>query len=357
MTDEQIDRSVRAADPYAQVADADFGRAERALLEEILTAAPGSEHDLGRRRAWRRPVAGALVAAAALAVAISVPALRDEPAPGGNGHTVQVGGGSGQVVYAAAAIEVAEDNPRLLIDEPGWKATTVYDFAKDSGTIVFKKGRLDIEMNWYPADRYQDYYDDRTEVSKRDAITIDGQPGSRVSYGPTEIAAMLEPEGPTFVEIRAARFEDADDILATFAKIKHVDVDTWLAALPAEIVTPGKVAEVADEILADIPLAPGFDKGALTELGVNDRYQFGAEAVSLVVCSWLDEWLRAVQAVDAAAEQRVVRALGSARSWSVLDEMQKTGEYSPGVWELADKVNVADDPRKYQENFQCSGVD
>jgi hypothetical protein len=36
-----------------------------------------------------------------------------------------------RMVYSAAAIEAAEKNARLLIDDPRWKATTVYEFAND----------------------------------------------------------------------------------------------------------------------------------------------------------------------------------------------------------------------------------
>jgi hypothetical protein len=36
-----------------------------------------------------------------------------------------------RMVYSAAAIESAEKNARLPIDDPRWKATTVYEFAND----------------------------------------------------------------------------------------------------------------------------------------------------------------------------------------------------------------------------------
>lgn len=353
MTDETLDRLVRDADPHDPDAVRDLRGADHSLLEEIMSTPTVSSIWKRGRRTFA--VTG-LVAATALAVAISVPTLLKDTGtkPGDPGRTVQVDGGTDRIAYSAAAVEVAENNPRLLIDEPGWKATTVYGFAKDSGTINFTKGDRQVEMNWYPADSYQGYFDDRTEVSKRTAITIDGQSGSRVTYAANDIAAMLEPEGPTFVEIRTAGgFKGTADVLQLFGRIKHVSVATWLAALPVEIVTPGKIAKVADEILADVPTPPGFDRNSLTKLGVNDRYQFSAEAVTRVVCGWLDEWQRADKAGDLAAEKRVVAALAGARGWKVLDEMQKTGDYSPGVWDLADRVRAGDNPQTYQENFQC----
>lgn len=353
MTDHDIDRLVQGADPHAPANGRDLHSAANELLDEILD----SGSSIAAPTRWRRrPAALALAAAAALVVAVSVPALRgdSDPRPIAGGQTVQVGDGSDTIVYTAAAIEVAKNNSRLLIDEPGWKATTVYGFAKDSGTINFQKGDREVEMNWYPADAYDTYYEDRDEVSDREPITIDGQQGSRVSYSDTDIAAMVEPEGKTFVEIRTnGGFKDTADVLATFAKVKHVDIDTWLAALPPEIVTPGKIDEVADEILADIPLPPGFDREKLAALGVNDRYQFGAETVSMVVCDWLQEWQRADRAGDTGAQTRAVAALAGARGWRILDEMQETGDYSPGVWDLADRVEVGGDPRRFQESLGC----
>lgn len=353
MTDEALDRLVRDADLHDQDVVHDLRGADRALLEEIMSTPINS---ITKRPRRRFAVVG-LAAAAVLAVAISVPALLKDfgARPGDSGQNVQVGAGTDRIVYSAAAVAVANDNPRLLIDEPGWKATNVYGFAKDSGTITFAKGSREIEMDWYPAKVYKSYYDDRTEVSKRQPITIDGQEGSRVSYSATDVAAMLEPTGPTFVEIRTDRgFTDTADVLRFFGTIKHVSVAKWLAALPPEIVTPGKISKVADEILADVPAPPGFDKAALTKLGVNDRYQFSAETMTLVVCGWLDEWQRDDGAGDTVAAKRAVAALAGARGWKVLKEMQKTGDYSPGVWDLADRVKIGDNPRKYQEAFQCS---
>lgn len=353
MTDETLDRLVRSADPHDPEAVRDLRGADQALMEEIMSTPPVTSITNRRRK---RFAAVGLAAATVLAVAISVPTLLkdSDTKPGNGGRTVQVGGGTDQIAYSAAAVEVAKDNPRLLIDEPGWKATTVYGFAKDSGTINFAKGDRQVEMNWYPADSFRSYFDDRTEVGKRTSITIDGQQGSRVSYSDNDIAVMLEPEGPTFVEIRTGGgFADTADVLQLFGKIKHVSVETWLAALPAEIVTPGKVAKVADEILADVPRPPGFDESKLESLGVNSRYHVGAELIDRVVCGWLAEWQRADEARDLTAERRAVKALKSAHGWKILTDMEATGGYSEGPWQIADQAQVGMDPGRFDEMFTC----
>ena len=69
----------------------------------------------------------------------------------------------------------------------------------------------------------------------------------------------------------------------------RVDVRTWLAALPANIVTPDRAGAAAAEVLADVPLPPGFDVGSLDVRGADDPYQFGAAMTGRVGCAWIAE--------------------------------------------------------------------
>lgn len=349
MTNDRVDQLVRAADPYDPEAVRDLRGADQALLEEILETVPAT-----KQVRWRRTMALTLATAAVLAIAVSVPALLRDPESSPAAGAGQVPEGSDPIVYTAAAVKVAESNPRLLIDEPGWTVTTVYGFAKNSGTIAFRKGDREIEMNWYAADAYDGYYADRLDVGPPEPITIDGRAGALFAYSDADVAVMLKPDGPTFVELRTDDgFTDRADALAVLGKVKRVDVDTWLAALPPEIVVPGKAEAVAKEMFADVPLPPDFDRKQLAKLGVNDRYQFAAEALQRVECGWLDEWDRADRAGDAAAGQRAVDALASARGWHVLTEMDPRGDFSEGPWQLADRVTFGDKPIKYQEMLGC----
>ncbi|MET1038115.1 MAG: hypothetical protein ABW075_07555 [Aeromicrobium sp.] len=282
-------------------------------------------------------------------------ACNDLRAPDGRGRGVQVGDGNDTIAYTAAAVEVAESNPRLLIDEPGWHATTVYGFTKDEGTIAFTNGDREIEMNWYPAASYDGYYEDRTEVSDREPITIDGQPGSRVVYETGDVAAMLEPDEDAFVEIRSAGFDSTTDVLATFATMKHVSVDTWLAALPPEVAVAGEAEKVAEELLGDVPAPPGFTTAGFESMGVNSRYYVGVELIDRVECGWLKEWERADAAGEVEAVERAVTALRSARGWDVLAEMHETGEYSEGPWQIAAEATVEGGPGRHLEMFGCAG--
>ena len=142
------------------------------------------------------------------------------------------------VVFPPGALQAAEDNPRLLIDEPGWKATHVYGFAEQAGTIAFDNGGRQLEMNWYPADQYDGYYKDRLEVSAPEPVEVDGRPGDVFTYSAGDFAVMLRPRDGAFVELRTGgggwTRAEFDRVLG---RIAHVDVQTWLAALPAQIVT------------------------------------------------------------------------------------------------------------------------
>ena len=49
------------------------------------------------------------------------------------------------------------------------------------------------------------------------------------------------------------------------ASLHEVDVDTWLSAMPASVVQPAQQAEAVDEMLAGIPLPPGFDPASIRD--------------------------------------------------------------------------------------------
>lgn len=354
MTDEHVDRLVRGVDPVDALTRTDLQGADQALLEEIMSQSP-VKHLPKRRRAY---VAAAFLAAAVLAIAVTVPALLSEPddrPPAAGPRAGTDGSQTTPIKYSAAIIEAAQKNPRLLIDGPGWKPANVYGFADASGMVNFAKDGQELSINWYEADQYDFYYKDRLNVSKPVPITVAGQDGMLFRYSATDFAVMLKPDGSAFAELRTGQgFKDKADFLAVVAEIKKVDVDTWLGAMTAEIVTPDKVAAVADEMLAGMSLPPGFDKADLANLGTNDRYQFGAGVAKAYVCGWLKEW--ADNDDDTSVVQQSVNALQNTRGWKLLDQMNPDGDYPEGVWSLADKVAASDDPVRYQHDFQCFGV-
>ena len=357
MTDKRADRLVQNADSYDPDAVRDLHGADQALLEEIMSIPPIKQLIPKRKRRVLLSGIG-LAAAAALTVAVAAPALLsnhyDGPEVAGPTQGQGVHTDKGQIVYAAATIKAAEKNPRLLIDEPGWKVTHVYGFIKDNGTIEFANGDRSVEMNWYPAAGYDTYYQDRLGVSEPEPMTIDGQQSDLFRYSDKDFAVMLKPDGVSFAELRVqGNWNGKSEILAVLAKVKKVDVETWLATMSPEIVTPARASAVTNEITSDMTLPPGFSKAKYANLGTNDRYQFGAQIVGDVICGWLNEWQRANKAGDRATVKQAVEALKGGRDWKILDEMDTRGDYPEGAWQIADQVAVGKDPLHFQEVFGC----
>ncbi|WP_406044611.1 hypothetical protein OG799_09095 [Micromonospora sp. NBC_00898] len=358
MTEEHLDRMVRDADPYRPDVIGHLDGAKQSLLEEIMsepTLDRVVEPPQPRSRAGRgmvRRFAGALTAAAVLTGVLAVSTIRREHPDDRQAAPTDTPSAGAPIVYSPVAMKAAEENPRLLIDQSGWKVTTVYGFAKQQGTIAFSNGGRQLEMNWYPAGQYDGYHTDRLHVSAPESVKVDSWPGDLFRYSADDFAVMLRPRDGVFVELRAGGWT-RDEFDRVLADVVRVDVRTWLAALPAEIVTPARVDAEAAKVLADVPLPPNFDAAALDDLGTNDSYQFGAQVTSRVGCAWIAEWLRAKRAGDDAALERASDALRSSHKWRVLHQMTDQGAWPEVFWEIADKVAAGHPPAGYAQGLGC----
>jgi hypothetical protein len=245
--------------------------------------------------------------------------------------------------FASAAIRVAEANPRLLVTAPGWKVVRANEFEATSGDVTFGDGTHDIQLTWSPAKYYEGYYLDRSTVDPDPQFfDVLGQRARTVAYSDHDFATMLPPQGKVFVEIRVGFGGgglDEDTYRQVIESLRAVDVDTWLGAMPATVVRPVDRAGTVDEMLTDIPLPPGFDIGSLrTEDAVLDRYQLGARVTGAVTCGWLDRWVAATRAGDAAGAREAVEALQTSHDWPILHEMTVEGEWPTVVRGFADQL-------------------
>ncbi|SHN46684.1 hypothetical protein [Cryptosporangium aurantiacum] len=348
MTDDDLDRMIRDADPYRPPVSAHLDGAAQSLLEEIVSV-PVSETPAKRRRRFLVPIVAGGVAAATLAgvFALTVPdASKPESRP--------VISESTPVTYSALVLKAAEDNPRLLIDEPGWKATYVTGFAEAAGSIRWEKDGRSLEINWRPAAYYDDYHEGRLQTGTPARVTIDGRHGELFQYTADDFGVMLPPRDSSFVEMLADGNWTRASLDRVLALVKHVDVRTWLAALPPEIVTPDRIDERAQQVLTGVPLPPGFDAETLKELGTNDPYQFGAAVASKVGCAWIAEWQRATKAGDAAAVKRAADALRGSHDWKFLKDMAAEGDYPEIFWEIVDEVAAGTVPEGYDGTLGCA---
>jgi hypothetical protein len=347
MTEEQLDRMVRDADPYRPVGHLDGAR--EALLEEIM-----SDRTVRFRLAPR--LAAALVAAAVLVVALAVSAwprakageqrAATPPATADGQHAT--GSAGSPIVFTPAAMKAAEENPRLLIEGPGWKITTVYGFTEKSGTIAFQNGGREAEINWYPADGYEP----RTDVSKPEPVTVAGLAAQLFTYSADDYAVQLPPRpgDGAYAEIRAQGWNRSRLEKDVLAHVVRADVRTFLAAMPPEVVIPGREQKALAEVIADIPLPPGFDTATVLNGGANDPYQFGATVTGPIGCAWIAEWRRADKAGDTAARDRATAALRGSHKWQVLLRMDPQGGWSTVFWEYADRTVAGDPPSVTEVN-------
>lgn len=228
------------------------------------------------------------------------------------------GPGSSRPEFAAAAIQVAETNPRLLVTAPGWKIVRADEFEPDSGELTFSDGSHRFDVHWYAARWYEGYLRDRADVSAAEHGTLLGQRATTVEYSPAEYATMLSPQGSVFIEVRGrlGSRRAYDEILHS---LRPVGVETWLSAMPPSTVRPEARSEAVEEMLRGIPLPPGFDAAALRDEGsISDRSTLAVKVGNAVACGWVEDWIAARAAGDQAAAGRAVAAMASSADWPVV---------------------------------------
>jgi hypothetical protein len=245
-------------------------------------------------------------------------------------------GRNGEQAWAAALVRVAEAAPRLLVDEPGWQVTRADQLSVDYGEMTLADGDRELELKWLSASQYAHAVETRVEEMDDLATAPAADAEARLFRypGKNEYVAVWR-RGDYTVEARGLA-PDADAFRALLGSLHEVDVDTWLSAMPASVVKPASQAEVVDEMLAGIPLPPGFDATAIpTTDAVRERYQLGAQVAGAVACAWIDRWVAARGAGDETGAREAVDAMATARTWPVLLEMDEDGAYSEVLWKYA----------------------
>jgi len=304
-------QEMRIANPIsaAELRDSiDSEQLERAMQRAIAVAdSPVPRPRVGfpsRRRKVSLALGGGLACAAAIAALVLI----------GGGS---VGGGGGPA-FAAAAIEVAEANPRLLVTRPGWNVTDAGEFEAGAGEVSFGDGAHRFDVHWYPARFYRGYLRDRAFVSKPQVSTLFGRRATTVRYDEGEYATMLAPQGSVFVEVRG-RLDDRAEYEAILRSLRPVDVDTWLAAMPPSVVRPNVREVVVERMLRGVPLPPGFDRDALaSEQSVLNHYQLTVKVAGAVSCGWVESWLAATKLGDRLRAREAVDAMATWKSWPMM---------------------------------------
>ena len=228
------------------------------------------------------------------------------------------GSGNGRPEFAAAAIRVAEANPRLLVTAPGWKIVRADEFEPDIGELAFADRNHRFAIHWYPARLYERYLRDRAYVSTPERGILLGQRATTVEYSPEEYATMLSPQGSVFIEMRGRLGSKRayDEILHS---LRSVSIETWLSAMPPSTVRPGARSEAIDRMLGGVPLPPGFDATVLQSEGsISDQSSLAVKVGNAVACGWVESWIAARAAGDHVAMARAVEAMAGSANWPIV---------------------------------------
>ncbi|MEA2217853.1 MAG: hypothetical protein QOJ35_479 [Solirubrobacteraceae bacterium] len=291
---------------------------------------------LGGRRLQRSRLLAALAVAALGAAAILAPTGRET--------------GSSGTAWAAPLVRLAESSPLLLLDAPGWSVARADETDEVEGEMTFTLGGAPpyaksaagrervADLNWRrgPIELWKrDRAHDATLVVQR---TVLGQPAQISQYPDSTDFAAIWPDGSRVLEFRSV----AADLAAferRLAALRRVDVDTWLSAMPASVVKSANRAPVVEQMLADIPLPPRFDRSPLERRAtVSDRYQLGAQVTGAVACAWIDRWAAARKAGDGERVRAAIAAMQTSRRWRILREMAAEGAWSQVLWDYADAM-------------------
>jgi hypothetical protein len=255
--------------------------------------------------------------------------------------------------FAAAAVKVAEANPRLLVTAPGWSIVHARSFEVDTGELIYGDGEhplygpggggRQLNLTWYPARFYRDRLREDghacCHVSTPVISTLLGQRATTFAYPGQHpnFATVLSPQENVFIEVTGS-FGSRQEYEVLLHSLRPVSVDAWLSAMPAEVLRPAARSAAIAQILRGIPVPPGFDASTLhfrvmpaqpgpdtsalqSESALTDRFMLGKSVTGAVACGWLQRWLSATQAGDGAAAQEAVEAMATARHWPVLLQM------------------------------------
>jgi hypothetical protein len=286
--------------------------------------------------------------------------------------------------YAAELVRFAESTPLLLLDEPGWRVQSVSQTgqgvymprsSRGAGSMEFVTGpavsyesprvsadgtvsgmapktvrQRKVELSWHPGKEgfpgpivrhpIEAPVLDTTALVNTRAETAYIQTKTekkRIEWGGPGDRQMVAiwHEGGYTLQLRAwvsnlAGFEER------LGWLSRVDSETWLDAMPAEVVKAANHDAAVREMLKGIPVPKGFKPSQIPDEGLTtNRYQVGAAVTGIVSCQWFRQWGEARSTGDRAAAAEAERAMATSRDWPILREMAKDGGYTGTIWELA----------------------
>ncbi len=299
-----------------------------AIVDEAIPRGKGVRPTSpGPRAARKRVLAGVAVAAAVLGVVAVGTSNRPRPREDSS--------------WAPKLVRVAQEAPRLLVVREGWIVASADEIGGDTGEMIFESDRRWVTLNWFPAELYEGYVEDRRRgADAAGDVTVAGRDGILFRHDGTAPSGVtfyaLWLDGPHAMELRSDVIPAAGEFRALAASLEAVDVDTWLAALPDDVVTPDRRDDAVETILADVPIPSNLDVEELKKRqAVRTAASLEYEVTMAVVCGWVQQWVDATRSGDDAAKSEAVEMLGAARRWDVLRDLGQGATY---VFDVADAM-------------------
>lgn len=306
-----------------QVAALDLAQGRAQLLEEIM-ATPVLDrvhHADGRR--GRSPWVAVVAAAAAVTLVVGGATWlgsRHDP----RGVDTPVAGGS----------PASTDGYRAVLTDPGWRVADLYDPGDGrGGSISYTRAQVDVEIDWYPADTYGSYVQDRqVDLGDPDTIDVLGEISKLWTYDDRDFEVMRPAAQGHFLAVRASGLT-REDFLGLVAGLRMVDEEGFAAALGDSAVTPANADRVVAEILDDVPLPDGFPPPSLDRAYLS-RYQAIAEVTGPVACAWARQYDEGRAGGDQQAVDEATAAMVGSRQWAALREIADQGGWAESIWSL-----------------------
>ena len=381
MNTREIEVALAAADPIDRdrLDRLDLGAMEAELLADIegeQSASPFQVEAAPRRRPRHLALAlaGTVAAATAFAIVVLVGGTSEHPSR----------------AYGAELVRFAESTPLLLLEGPGWRVEDVYEAphgryrprgSAGEGSMEFITGKpvpdetvlatpvgkpehrpgspapvytklrasgmlpvavrqRKVDLRWSRqslestleyAHRYPHPHGQRwarlpvlgttADVDTRaEEFVNQGGPGDR------QMTAYWSEDG-YLLELRAA----VPDLAAFEARLDwltRVNSQTWLEAMPAQVVKAADHDAAVREMLRGIPLPASFRPSRVPTAGITtNRDQVRAAVIGTVSCLWFQQWGEARESGDRAKAGEAEKAMSTYRRWPLFRELDRAGRY------------------------------
>jgi hypothetical protein len=208
-------------------------------------------------------------------------------------------------------------------------------------SVTYERDGQELELDLYPADRYQMYADDRArDLGTGTDTSMLGQDATRWAYAADDHTLIRTPQGARFLEVRGTGMDEAA-YLDLVGQIVQTDVHGFADSLPTDVVTPYNREQAIHHLLRGVDTPPGFTAADVSMDGFNDAYQSATKVAGSVGCAWIHVWAGGTHADHQAA----INAFEGSRSWPLLQAIAHEGGYSSGFWDVGPELRSGHDDK------------